>query len=72
MSVNPHDKKTIKSIEFDNNRLMIELCGQLDSNLLKIEQSANVLLNRRGNHIEINGELEDCEFAEKTLKLILY
>ncbi|MEE2774902.1 MAG: PhoH family protein [Pseudomonadota bacterium] len=68
MSASPRDKTICRTIEFDDNRLMIELCGQLDSNLLRIEQSSNVSMTRRGNQIEIDGEVEECEFALNILR----
>ncbi len=52
-----------KSIEFPDNRLMIDLCGQLDTNLAKIEDSVNVQIARRGNWLEISGQKEDCNSA---------
>ena len=52
-----------KTIEFPDNLLMIDLCGQLDSNLSKIEIEAAVQINRRGNFLDISGFKENCEEA---------
>ena len=55
-------------IEFPDNRLLIDLCGQLDSNLSKIELGTGVTLNRRGNQIFLNGEPHQVKHAETALR----
>ncbi len=47
-------KKT--SVEFPDNRLLIELCGEYDRNLADIEQKLGVQILRRGNLLDIHGE----------------
>ena len=43
-------------IELPDNRLLIELCGQYDSNLAAIESALGVQILRRGNRLEVLGE----------------
>ena len=57
-------------IEFPDNRLMIDLCGQLDSNLAKIEYAINVQILRRGNWLKISGQKDGCDAAIATLKAL--
>ncbi|WP_044006288.1 PhoH family protein [Jannaschia sp. CCS1] len=47
------------TIEFSNNRLLIELCGEYDRNLAQVEQLLSVQINRRGNLLAILGEARD-------------
>ncbi|MBV1926970.1 MAG: PhoH family protein [Rhodobacteraceae bacterium] len=47
-------------IEFPDNRLLIDLCGEHDKNLATIEQKLGVQINRRGNQLWILGE-EDAQ-----------
>ena len=43
-------------IEFPDNRLLIDLCGEYDRNLASIEQKTGVQIVRRGNQLAIMGE----------------
>ena len=43
------------ALEFPDNRLMIELCGEFAKNLAKIEQQLDVQIIRRGNQLDIFG-----------------
>lgn len=43
-------------IEFPDNRLLIDLCGEYDRNLADIEQQLSVQIIRRGNQLAILGE----------------
>ncbi len=43
-------------LEFPDNRLLIDLCGQFDRNLAQIEHQLDVQILRRGNHLAIHGE----------------
>lgn len=47
-------------IEFPDNRLLIDLCGEHDKNLATIEQKLGVQINRRGNQLWILGK-EDAQ-----------
>ncbi len=43
-------------LEFPDNRLLIDLCGQFDANLAMIEQALEVQIVRRGNQLVVMGE----------------
>lgn len=44
------------TLEFSDNRLLIDLCGEYDKNLSQLETSADVQIIRRGNRLVIMGE----------------
>lgn len=46
-------------VEFPDNRLLIELCGEYDRHLAQVEQLVSVQINRRGNLLAILGESRD-------------
>jgi len=54
-------------IEFPDNRLLIDLCGEFDQNLANIEQKTEVQIVRRGNQLSIMGE----EAAQKRAAEVL-
>ncbi|HHB81503.1 MAG TPA: PhoH family protein [Aliiroseovarius sp.] len=43
-------------LEFPDNRLLIDLCGQFDRNLAQIEHQLNVQILRRGNQLALHGD----------------
>ncbi len=43
-------------LEFSDNRLLIDLCGQFDRNLSQIEHQLSVQILRRGNQLAIHGD----------------
>jgi len=43
-------------VEFPDNRLLIDLCGEYDKNLAEIEQSIGIHILRRGNQLAVVGE----------------
>ncbi|PRX38396.1 phosphate starvation-inducible protein PhoH [Meinhardsimonia xiamenensis] len=43
-------------IEFSDNRLLIDLCGEFDRNLAQIEHALDVHIQRRGNLLTLHGE----------------
>jgi len=43
-------------LEFPDNRLLIDLCGQFDRNLAQIEHQLEVQILRRGNQIAVHGD----------------
>ena len=43
-------------LEFPDNFLLIDLCGQFDRNLTAIESALGVQVLRRGNRLEVIGE----------------
>ncbi|MEM1163784.1 MAG: PhoH family protein [Pseudomonadota bacterium] len=54
-------------IEFSDNRLLIDLCGQHDRNLVQIEQGFGVSINRRGNILTLLGGPESRVNASDAL-----
>ena len=55
------------TLQFSSNKLLIELCGQLDINLSKIESWAGVQIVRRGNALSIFGAKDDCDLTRKLI-----
>ena len=55
------------TIRFSSNKLLIELCGQLDINLSKIENWAEVQIVRRGNVLSIFGRKDNCDLTKKLI-----
>ena len=55
------------TLRFSSNKLLIELCGQLDTNLSKIETWAGVQIIRRGNALSIFGSKDDCDITRKLI-----
>jgi phosphate starvation-inducible PhoH-like protein len=55
------------ALEFPDNRLLIELCGEFDRNLAQIEHLLSVHVLRRGNQLALLGEarLEAAEVLKK-------
>jgi len=45
-------------LEFPDNRLLIDLCGEFDRNLAQIEHQLGVHILRRGNHLAVVGAAE--------------
>jgi len=43
-------------LEFPDNRILIDLCGEFDRNLAQIEQALDVQILRRGNQLAIVGQ----------------
>ncbi len=43
-------------LEFPDNRLLIDLCGEFDRNLAQIEHQLNVHILRRGNQLAVVGD----------------
>ncbi|MEJ6390786.1 PhoH family protein [Gymnodinialimonas ulvae] len=50
---------TERTLEFPDNRLLIELCGEFDRNLAQIEHLLSVHILRRGNALAVLGEARD-------------
>ena len=55
-------------IEFPDNRLLIDLCGEYDRNLADIEQQLSVQIIRRGNQLAILGEEAHQKEAAEVLQ----
>ena len=57
-------------IEFPDNRLLIDLCGEYDRNLADIEQKLGVQILRRGNQLSVHGEREAQAQAAEVLRAL--
>lgn len=56
------------SLNFPDNRLLIDLCGAFDKNLTHIESTLGVQIVRRGNELAIFGDEEGCRRASEALQ----
>ncbi|MEL7256397.1 MAG: PhoH family protein [Pseudomonadota bacterium] len=54
-------------VEFPDNFLLIDLCGEYDRNLADIEKSLGVQILRRGNQLAIIGDTDSAEAARDVL-----
>ena len=59
------------NIEFPDNRLLIDLCGEFDKNLAEIEQKLALQIVRRGNELNLFGD-EISRSAGKIVLEVLY
>ncbi|NIY71870.1 PhoH family protein [Marivivens donghaensis] len=57
-------------IEFPDNFLLIDLCGEYDRNLAKIEEILGIQIARRGNHLILIGEEGSREKAAEVLNAL--
>ena len=57
-----------RTLNFPDNRLLIDLCGEFDRNLTHIESTLGIQLRRRGNELALLGEQDGCERAAEALK----
>ncbi|WP_407690587.1 PhoH family protein [Rhodophyticola porphyridii] len=68
LTANPSDPPLELLLEFPDNRLLIELCGEFDRNLAQIEHLMSVQILRRGNMLAVLGEAR-AEAGEVLQKL---
>lgn len=61
---------TQTTLEFADNRLLIDLCGAYDAHLALIEKALEVQLVRRGNQMAILGEADAATRAADTLNTL--
>jgi len=66
---NPTDRQDIQ-LEFPDNRLLIDLCGEFDKNLAQIEHKLDVQILRRGNALAVIGEPGSAEKAAEVLNAL--
>ncbi len=59
-----------RAIEFPDNRLLVELCGEFDRNLTAIESHLGVQIIRRGNHLDVIGSDETGPLAVAALEAL--
>ncbi|MFN7053076.1 MAG: PhoH family protein, partial [Gemmobacter sp.] len=55
-------------LEFPDNRLLIDLCGEYDRNLAQIEHQMGVHILRRGNRLAVIGEKGTRDLAAAVLQ----
>lgn len=58
------------AINFPDNRLLIDLCGEFDRNLALIEEALSVQIIRRGNELSIMGDTDASGRASETLRAL--
>ncbi len=54
-------------LEFPDNRLLIDLCGEFDKNLTAVESRLGVQIHRRGNQLAVFGETTAMAEAQDVL-----
>jgi len=57
-----------RRLEFEDNHLLIDLCGAHDRNLVAIEHAFDIAIARRGNQLSLHGEPEAMEAAARALQ----
>lgn len=57
-------------LEFPDNRLLIDLCGEFDRNLAQIEHKLSVQILRRGNQLAVIGETDARDQAASVLEAL--
>ena len=57
-------------VEFPDNRILIDLCGEFDRNLTDIEARTGVQILRRGNQLAIHGQPEAQAEATEVLRAL--
>ncbi|WP_424970800.1 PhoH family protein [Dinoroseobacter sp. S76] len=63
----PQPPSPERLIEFPDNRVLIDLCGEYDRNLAQIEHQLGVQILRRGNQLAVFGEADAQTKAESVL-----
>lgn len=59
---------TVLTFDFEDNRLLPLLFGERDQYLAKIENTLNVMVSARGNHLVVTGDAHQAEIAQAVLK----
>src|SRR6056297_2515476 len=57
-------------VEFPDNRLLIDLCGEFDRNLAEIERTLGVHIHRRGNQLAAMGDMAPAREAVGVLRAL--
>ncbi|MFD0858413.1 PhoH family protein [Roseovarius aquimarinus] len=57
-------------VEFPDNFLLIDLCGEHDRNIAQIETTLEVQIVRRGNQLAVHGEAEQVASAVQVLQAL--
>ena len=66
----PNEQTGLKEVlvEFPDNRLLIDLCGEYDRNLAEIEKKTGTQILRRGNQLVIIGESDASDEGARVLE----
>ena len=59
-------------IEFQDNSVLIELCGVRDQNIIFLEDKLGIQITRRGNKLFFSGNFDDQKKAANILKNIYF
>ena len=71
MKTNKNQLKEVSQIlELEDNKVLIELYGQHDENLTKIENNFGIHISYRGNIIEFRGNKDSCSSASKLISSV--
>ena len=71
MKTNKNQLKEVSQIlELEDNKVLIELYGQHDENLTKIENNFGIHISYRGNIIEFRGNEDSCSSASKLISSV--
>ena len=71
MKTNKNQLKEVSQIlELEDNKVLIELYGQHDENLTKIENNFGIHISYRGNIIEFRGNKDSCSSASKLISTV--
>jgi len=68
-AIDPDDPSD-SALQFADNRLLIDLCGELDRNLAQIEARLGVSINRRGNMLRLHGAASARTEAARVLNAL--
>jgi phosphate starvation-inducible protein PhoH and related proteins len=66
----PVDDSADSVLQFPDNRLLIDLCGELDRNIAQIETGLGVMITRRGNELAVHGAAPERSMAEQVLRAL--
>ncbi len=69
-SIQTTEEQDSLSLEFSDNRLLIDLCGEHDRNMVHIEEGLGVQILRRGNRLVIHGDPEARGQASLVLRAL--
>ena len=66
------DEKLEKSsqLEFADNKLLIDLCGEFDRNLAELENKLSIQIVRRGNVLDLIGDKPAAKTAAQVLNAL--
>jgi phosphate starvation-inducible PhoH-like protein len=69
-TLKPRQEETLpaeRTVEFPDNRVLIDVCGEYDRHLAAIEQALGVVILRRGNALALHGEPDVIERGQEIL-----